>query len=222
MEPPVLELLVLNKIMTVGISGVSPNSKLISISINLNWGNTPQQLANGFNWAWQNGSDVISNSWGGYAPSNIINNAIANALSQGRNGLGCVLVFCTHNDDGIVAYPASLPNVIGVGAISPNGERKSPSSCDRETWWGSNYGEGLDVISTTTWTGGYTQTFNGTSAATPHVAGVATLILSVNPSLTTQQARNISESKAQKVNRQNLFNPTGYMYSTTPGHPNGT
>ncbi len=57
---------------SIGISGVSPNSKLISISINLDWGDTPQQLANGFNWAWQNGADIISNSWGGYAPSSII------------------------------------------------------------------------------------------------------------------------------------------------------
>ena len=102
----------------IGISGVAPDCKLISISINLSWENTPQQLANGFNWAWQNGADVINNSWGGYAPSNIIDNAITNAQSQGRNGLGCVLVFCTHNDNGAVRYPASLPQVIGVGTIS--------------------------------------------------------------------------------------------------------
>ena len=206
---------------TVGISGVAPNSKLISISIDFSWGNTPQQLANGFNWAWQNGADVISNSWGGYAPSSIVDNAIINTQSQGRNGLGCVLVFSTHNHNGTITYPASLTNVIGVGAISPNGERKSPSSCDRETNWGSNFGDGLDVVApgvlipTTTWTGGYTQTFNGTSAACPHVAGVAALILSVNSSLTHIQVRNIIESTAQKI-RTDL-----YFYSTVSGRPNG-
>jgi subtilisin family serine protease len=60
----------------------------------------------------------------------------------------------------------------------------------------------------------YTVWFNGTSAAAPHVAGVATLILSVNPNLTALQVRNIIESTAQKVG--------GYSYQSTSAHPNGT
>ena len=203
---------------TIGVSGVSPNSKLISISMNFSWGNTPQQFANGFNWAWQNGADVISNSWGGGPPSDIIDNAIENAQLQGRNELGCIFVFCTHNHNGPVRYPASLTNVIGVGAVSPNGERKSLTSCDGDRSWGSNYGNGLDIVApgvlipTTTWTGDYTQTFGGTSAATPYVAGVAALVLSVNPYLKGQQVRNILESTAQKIG--------GYNYQANPSRPN--
>ena len=202
---------------TIGISGVAPNCKLMSISINLSWGNTPQQLANGFSWAWKNGADVISNSWGGYAPSSIIENAIDSALIYGRNGLGCILVFCTQNWETSVAYPASLPQVIGVGAMSPKGERKSYTSCDGEYWWGSNYGDGLDIVApgvfvpTTTWDGDYTQDFNGTSAATPHVAGVAALVLSVNPNLRAQHVRNVIESTAQQVG--------GYNYQIDPNRP---
>ena len=236
---------------SIGISGVAPNCNLMSISIDLSWGNTPQQLANGFNWARKNGADVISNSWGGYAPSSIIENAIDSALIYGRNGLGCILVFCTQNWESSVAYPASLPQVIGVGAISPKGERKSPFSCDGEDWWGSNYGTMLDVVApgvvipTTDRQGNngynydtsdtddpaysdysdrdYTKKFNGTSAACPHVAGVAALVLSVNPTLTVQQVRDIIESTAQKINQYNSStNPSGYTYSTTPGRPNGT
>ena len=60
----------------------------------------------------------------------------------------------------------------------------------------------------------YTVWFNGTSAACPHVAGVAALILSVRPNLTGQQVRNIIEQTAQKVG--------GYSYATTSGRPNGT
>lgn len=104
-------------------------------------------------------------------------------------------------------------------------------SCDNEKWWGSNYGSELDVVApgvlipttdiqgsagynTTDGTGGnYYQTFNGTSSATPHVAGVAALILSVNPGLTQDQVRNIIESTCTKVG--------SYSYSTVTGRSNG-
>jgi subtilisin family serine protease len=230
-----------------GISGVAPNSQLLSISINLLFSDTPQQLANGFNWAWKNGADVISNSWGGYAPSSIIDNAIDSVLIRGRDGKGTVVVFASGNeDDTNIRYPGnSNPDILVVGAVSPCGERKNPYSCDTELW-GSCYGTQLDVVApgvlipTTDrqgdegynpnipihlWNGGtiltndypdqdYTVWFNGTSSACPHVAGVAALILSVNPNLTQVQVQQIIESTAQKVG--------GYNYQTTSGHPNGT
>ena len=206
---------------SIGISGVAPDSKLMSVSIYLDWGNTPEQLADGFKWAWQNGADIISNSWGGYNPSPIIENAIDSTLTYGRNGKGTIVVFASGNENNTnIRYPGnSNPDILVVGAISPCGERKSPNSCDGESW-GSCYGTQLDVVApgvfipTTTYTGNYTLTFNGTSSACPHVAGVAALVLSVNPNLTGQQVRDIIESTAQKVGN--------YTYSTTSGYPHGT
>jgi subtilisin family serine protease len=138
---------------TEGIAGVAPNSRLMSISRFLGNGsllepNIQQDLATGINWAWQNGADVISNSWGHNAlQGSFITDAVNNAVTQGRNGRGCVVVFASGNENAsTVNYPASLPNVIAVGAISPCGQRKSPSSCDRETTWGSNYGTALDIV----------------------------------------------------------------------------
>ena len=106
-----------------------------------------------------------------------------------------------------------------MGAISPKGERKSTQSCDNENW-GSCYGSVLDVMApgvrvpTTTSDGKYRDDFNGTSSACPHVAGVAALVLSVNPNLTALQVRNVIESTAQKVG--------GYNYQGVTGRNNGT
>jgi len=223
----------------IGISGVTPNSKLISISMNL-WSNkTPQQLANGFNWAWRNGADIISNSWGFvqwvYAPSTVLENAIDSALILGRNGKGTIVVFAAGNEDNTnIRYPAShKSDVLVVGAMSPCGERKSqnPFSCDGDTsWvWGSCYGTQLDVVApgifipTTDYTG-YKLDFDGTSSACPHVSGVAALVLSVNPYLSEKQVRDIIESTTQKVNLHDpLSNPNGYIYTNNPTvRPNGT
>ena len=63
-------------------------------------------------------------------------------------------------------------------------------------------------------TGNYISAFGGTSAACPHVAGLAALILSVNPELTHSQVKEIIEKTAQKIG--------GYNYSNTNGHSNGT
>lgn len=219
---------------SIGVSGVAPSTSLMSISISLYLSDTPQQLANGFNWAWQNGADVISNSWGGYAPSTIIEDAIENTISNGRNGKGTVVVFAAGNsDDTNIIYPGvSNPDIIVVGAVNPRGERKSKYTYDQESWWGSCYGTQLDIVApgvfipttdrqgvngynTSSGTDGdYFLNFNGTSSACPHVAGLAALILSRDPSFTATQVRDLIESTAQKVG--------GYSYQTTSGRPNGT
>jgi len=233
----------------IGSVGVAPNCTLMSISNELVLDiNVRQELANGLNFAWQNGASVISNSWGHVGLQGaFIDDAITAAINQGRNGLGCIVVFSSGNDNGNVGYPAnSNPDILAVGAMSQCGERKSPTSCDTENSWGSNFGNELDIVApgvlipTTdrqgnngynpnvpihTWAGGtlvvndyadqdYTRWFNGTSSACPHVAGVAALVLSVNPSFTGQQVRDIIESTTQKIGV--------YNYASTSGRSNGT
>lgn len=193
------------------VVGVAPQSTLMSISNTLSGNpNSRMKRADGINWAWQNGADIISNSWGSGVQYQIIDDAINNALQNGRNGKGTIIVFATGNDSGAIGYPAnSNPNILSVGAMTSSGTRSNFS----------NFGIQLDVVAPgsnilSTVLNNGTGSKNGTSMAAPHVAGVAALILSINPCLTGQQVRDIIEQTAQKVG--------GYSYTTTAGRPNGT
>lgn len=234
----------------VGISGVAPEAKLISISMDLETTTTGLQIKSGFDWAVQNDIDVLNCSWGGFAPSSFIETGIANALNNGRNGKGCVVVFASGNNgfnNTSITYPAnSLPDILTVGAMTPCGERKivSANVCheDLSALWASAYGTQLDIVApglnvpTTDRQGNngynpdlqfesnpdyathlnYHSSFRGTSAAAPHVAGLAALVLSVNPNLTSVQVNTIIEQTAQKM-RPDLYN-----YENNPNRPNGT
>ncbi len=200
-----------------GITGIAPDCSLISISFK---DDTPySKIATGIEFAVNQNAAVLSNSWIAYSNSLFINNAIEYALTEGRDGKGCVVVFAAGNSySSPIAYPANYnPDIIAVGAMNASAERASFS----------NYGEGLDImapgvnISTTIpseppyqFQGSFCTDFLGTSAACPHVAAVAGLILSVNPDLTQKEVAHIIESTAQKVG--------SYSYTTQDSHPNGT
>ncbi len=219
----------------IGIAGVAPDSKIIPVNLAAANGAFASNagIAAGFDYAWMNGADVISNSWGGGSPSNILEDAINRAVTLGRGGKGSVVLFASGNNNAALSYPAILENVISVGGVNMCGQRKSPASasCDGEGW-GASYGTGLDVvapcvkIASTDLSGSagyntaagaagdYYLKFNGTSSATPNTAGVVALILSANNNLTVSQVRNILEGTCDKL-------PL-YSYSMVAGQPNGT
>jgi subtilisin family serine protease len=144
-----------------------------------------QDLAWGINQARRNGADVLNLSWGHDAlQGTYIVDAIDSAVRFGRDGLGSVVVGISQNDGNTnaphVRFPATLQNVIAVGAIDRNGRRANFS----------NFGPQLDVVApgvdirTTAVNNSYTF-IDGTSFAAPHVAGIAALILSVRPDLSS-------------------------------------
>jgi len=188
----------------LGVAGVAPHCRLMGIRIAYSpfaganyWITSSDIIADGINAAVALGADVLNNSWGGGAVSNAITGAIRNAKNNGRQGRGCVVCFAAGNGNGPIVYPATLPEVFVVSACNPWGRRKTPTSQDGEWWWGSSFGPEVDVcapgvfIRTTTNGGGYLVDFNGTSSSCPHVAGVAALVLSLNPQLTAPQVEEI-------------------------------
>lgn len=210
------------------VAGIAPQSKIMSISHTLLISPTiSEELADGINWAWQNGADIINNSWGDQGGqfynqlhSALLEEAISDALQFGRNGLGTVMVFASGNfgvNTPRMDYPANSNDLIlAVGAIDQSGQRSIfAPALDRA----SAYGAKLDVVAPgsnilSTISNQNTDSWSGTSMAAPHAAGIAALILSVNPSLTAQNVNTIIESTAQKIG--------GYAYSNHSNRPNGT
>lgn len=199
------------------IAGVAPKSKLFSISTDgANTLKSVEQRAKGISWAWQNGADIINNSWRSIFYSDLLEDAICDALTNGRNGLGTIVIFNSGNYDPLhtvgspVKYPANSHDlIIAVGAVDINGSRGA-FSC---------YGSELDVVApgvnilSTVFNNALANT-SGTSFAAPHVAGICALILSVNPCLSVKQVNDIIERTAKKTG--------SYSYANTGGRPNGT
>lgn len=113
----------------------------------------------------------------------------------------------------VVAYPASHPDTIAVGASTDFDYRAdysrygfgldfvAPSS------GGSEYIYTTDRTDTNTQINGYEEGdynayFSGTSAASPLAAGVAALMLSANPDLTAQQVRYIMQDTCEQIGNE--------------------
>ncbi len=185
------------------IAGVAPDATIVPIRnrTDILSSQNSEKWANGINWAVVHDVDVLSCSWGAY-PNGLLDNAIQNAFTNGRNGKGCVVVFATGNDSiNSVSYPAnSNEKILAVGAIDSTGVR-APFS---------NYGMELDLVAPGVHilstvlndTIGYN---TGTSMACPHVAGVAALILERNSELTVDQVNSIICSNTKKVPNQNVY-----------------
>ena len=158
------------------------------------------------------GVQIISMSLGGGGYNSYLDNSISYAVDEGTT----VFAASGNDNSGSLSYPAGYSDCISVGAMSPCNERKNLSSCDGENYWGSNYGSDLDFVTpgvrihTITSSGGYTSTFNGTSSACPHAAGIAGLILSIAPLMTPEQVRLVMQMNADDIGSLGFDNETGY------------
>ncbi|MCC6776081.1 MAG: S8 family serine peptidase [Hyphomicrobiales bacterium] len=201
-----------------GVRGIGAGCSLLAVRIAYSrgpgsgWITTNETIARCIDWSWNSGASVLSNSWGDGAPSNAIVFAFERARTQGRGGLGCVIAIAAGNASGPVNFPATIPNVLAVSASNEFDEFKNRMSSDGETFWGSCFGPQIsvaapgvhnfttDIVAVGGYDpGNYFAMFNGTSSATPLVAGACGLILSVAPNLREEQVRTVLTSNADKV-----------------------
>ncbi|HWM87256.1 MAG TPA: S8 family peptidase [Kofleriaceae bacterium] len=131
---------------------------------------------------------VLSNSWSGGGFSQALLDAITSASNADILFVAAAGNTGSDNDSS-PTFPANYdaPNVVSVAATDHN-DGLAFFSCFGATTVDLG-APGVDVLSTTP--GNTYSLFSGTSMATPHVAGVAALVLSVNPTLPTAALKDV-------------------------------
>lgn len=168
----------------VGVAGVSWTAKIMPLKfLDSSGSGSTSAAVSAILYANRMGAHVLSNSWGGGGYLQSLKDAIDASpgvvvCASGNSGL---------NTDSSPQYPSAYTSttIIAVAATDHNDNLASFS----------NYGgtsvdvgaPGVNIYSTVL-SGGY-GTKSGTSMATPHVAGLAGLIKSVNPTLTNLQIK---------------------------------
>ena len=118
---------------------------------------TDGEMAEAITFAFNNGADIISNSWGyryvtdpNYVPA--IVSAIENAITNGRNRRGCVVLFAAGNtanhvgnDDGYITFPASV-DISGVFTIGASDRYDQQANYSPTSDPGSGHNQIIDVV----------------------------------------------------------------------------
>ena len=167
-----------------GVVGVNQNANLMAVKIFNDEGSTEAAaIIRGIQYATKMGARITSNSWGGPVPNSGIREALEQSpamhlVAAGNSG---------YNNDWLPSFPANygLDNIIAVAATDHNDELANFSQYGKRN---VDLGApGVDILSTVP--GGKYDTYSGTSMATPHVSGAATLIASANPDITNEELR---------------------------------
>jgi serine protease len=159
----------------VGVAGLAHCAKLMPVKVlsAKGWG-TMADVAEGIRWAADHGAQVINLSLGSSQKSAVVEKAVKHARNK-----GVVVVAAAGNSGRSVGYPAGYDGVIAVSATDKN---------DNIAWFSSRGPEvaigapGVGVTQQTICENGKNKceiwgVFNGTSMASPHVAGAAALLV---------------------------------------------
>lgn len=198
------------------VSGITWEGQILPVRVLGAGGGSLSDIADGIEWAVGNPvegvtdnptpADVINMSLGGTGASEAMNDAITDAVAT-----GCIVVVAAGNDntDATEFTPANAPDSITVASHGNTGpDRATPIRASYSNFGSrvdfaapggeqaedvDNDGQGDGVLSTVD---DFVTFYQGTSMASPHVAGIAMLMKSVDPSLTQEDVRAILANTA--------------------------
>ena len=205
-----------------GMVGVAPKAKFLPLQGTSFSLRATEQM---FEYCVKNGTDIISCSWGttdsNFSLSALKEEAIAKAAKEGRKGKGCVILYAAGNEGlDYVNFYSAHPDVICVAASDSRDRHARYSNRGREvTVCAPSNGDWPMIAARAWWDEGTTirgpgefhwwadgvsrgdnyKHFGGTSAATPLVAGICALMLSVNPGLSAKEVKQILQQTADKI-----------------------
>jgi thermitase len=159
---------------TQGVAAYCWQCSLMPVKVSTGSTANYSDIAKGITWAVDHGADVLNISIAGTTASSTLTSAVSYATSHGV----VVVAAAGNNSSSAPMYPAAIPDVISVAATD---------QFDALTSY-SEYGSWVDVAApgstvSTLYDGGY-NAVGGTSIASPAVAGIAALLLSVAPTMT--------------------------------------
>ncbi len=188
----------------VGVVGVSWNTKIMAVKFLDSGGSgSSSAAASAVRYATDNGARITSNSWGCACSSGIVDDAIKYAHT---NNVVTIVAAGNSAEDAYYHSPANVREAITVSATDVNDKKANFSNFGPKIDVGA---PGVDILSLKA---GVSPTcvagkvvgnsycrLSGTSMATPHVSGLAALIISKNPTFTNEQVRQVLREGSNKV-----------------------
>lgn len=155
----------------------------------------------GVKWAVDNGAKVLNYSFGGHAPSPVLQNAVNYASMH-----GCINIAAAGNDSTNVCYPASYSNVISVASCDQNDIRS----------YFANYGKidvtapGENILSMTNRFDNDYSKMSGTSFAAPYVSALAAMLMLKYTSASSETIRILIEQTTDDIGISGYDEYTGW------------
>ncbi|NWJ44823.1 MAG: S8 family serine peptidase [Chloroflexi bacterium] len=194
-----------------GIAGIAWGARILPIKVlNSRLQTSNAVVAMGINYATERHANIINLSLGAPERSEAVYEAVLKAYNQ-----GVVLIGAAGNEgNSVPQYPASFDEVIAIGASNQFDGVAPFSNSGPEI---SLVAPGTSIFSLT-WSQPNASVFGfdkGTSFSAPYGSGTVALMLSVNPSLTPSQVRNILEATADYPGAPIVQTPTTAISPTS-------